>query len=180
LIFSFNFPIQLPEFYTAESGLQEALKLVIQGLKGGPETMSSKADATKPKSKAKIKHNMNRNQFKNKDANDEKEYCDTDTLKMFDKDGKASKNAAAGDLNFTPYEKAKEVDLMDFISKSDFTTVGGINNAPKEEKKIEELPDEFNFADFDNAPVVQQQEPMAFDFMSEAPPVKEVKATPAP
>lgn len=39
---------------------------------------------------------------------------------------------------------------MDFISKSDFTTVGGVNNAPAEERKVEE--DEFNFADFDNPP----------------------------
>jgi hypothetical protein len=34
------------------------------------------------------------------------------------------------DLSFVPYEKPKEVDLMDFISKSDFSTVGGKNNVP--------------------------------------------------
>ena len=38
---------------------------------------------------------------------------------------------------------------MDFISKSDFTTVGGRNNAQEEEKKQEE----FNFTDFDNTQV---------------------------
>lgn len=146
LIFSFNFPIQLPEFYQPEKGLEDALKLVIKGLKSGGESSSS----SKPKApKTKIKHNMNRDKFKNKDANEDKEYCDTDTLKQFDKDGKAAVNVNTGDLNFTPYEKAKEVDLMDFISKSDFTTVGGQNNA-MEEKKMEEPADEFNFADFDN------------------------------
>jgi hypothetical protein len=88
---------------------------------------------------------MNRDKFKNKDANEDKEYCDTDTLKQFDKDGKAAGKVQAGDLNFTPYEKVKDMDLMDFISKSDFTTVGGMNNAVEEKKMEDPAEDEFNF-----------------------------------
>ena len=42
---------------------------------------------------------------------------------------------------------------MDFISKSDFTTVGGRNNAQGEEKKAEE----FNFTDFDNTKMAVQE-----------------------
>lgn len=96
---------------------------MIKGLKNGPE--QSSGSKAKPAKTTKIKHNMNRDKFKNKDANEDKEYCDTDTLKQFDKDGKATGNVNTGDLDFVPYEKAKDMDLMDFISKSDFTTVGG-------------------------------------------------------
>lgn len=81
LIFAFNFPIQLPEFYSPEKGLEDALKLVIKGLKSGGSEISSSKEVKAKKPTAKIKHNMNRDKFKNKDANEEKEYCDTDTLK---------------------------------------------------------------------------------------------------
>lgn len=59
------------------------MKLVIKGLKsGGSESAIVHKGETKSKKPAtKIKHNMNRDKFKNKDANEEKEYCDTDTLK---------------------------------------------------------------------------------------------------
>lgn len=33
LIFAFNFPIQLPDFYKPEPGLQDTLKVVLKGLK---------------------------------------------------------------------------------------------------------------------------------------------------
>jgi hypothetical protein len=60
------------------------LKLVLKGLKNGPETMTSTSKASKdkePKKPSKLKHNMNRDKFKTKDVNEDKEYCDADTLK---------------------------------------------------------------------------------------------------
>lgn len=81
MIFAFNFPIQLPEFYSPEKGLEDALKLVIKGLKSGGSESSASKEVKAKKPAAKIKHNMNRDKFKNKDVNEEKEYCDTDTLK---------------------------------------------------------------------------------------------------
>jgi len=106
---------------------------------------------------------MKKDKFK-ADENENKEYCDADILKNFDKDGKLKKGGEEVDLNFTPYEKTKEVDLMDFISKSDFTTVGG-KAAPKEEIKQEE----FNFADFDNAPPTTDSKDPVFNFLEEKP-----------
>ena len=42
------------------------------------------------------------------------------------------------------------MDLMDFISKSDFTTVGGKNNAGMEPVREEKKNEEFDFDAFDN------------------------------
>lgn len=45
-------------------------------------TSTSKASKDKePKKPSKLKHNMNRDKFKTKDVNEDKEYCDADTLK---------------------------------------------------------------------------------------------------
>ena len=59
------------------------------------------------------------------DKEDNVQYCDTNVLKQFDADGKAKNKTTDQNLEFVRYEKQESVDLMDFISKSDFSTIGG-------------------------------------------------------
>jgi hypothetical protein len=80
---------------------------------------------------------MKKQEYNDKD--EDVQYCDADVLKQFDADGKAKDSGASADLEFATYKKQESMDLMDFISKSDFSTVGGQNNA-REEKKVEENP----------------------------------------
>lgn len=88
------------------------------------------------------------------DKDEDVQYCDADVLKQFDADGKAKDAGASADLEFATYKKQESMDLMDFISKSDFSTVGGKNNAMVEERKVEENPNqEFDFNAFDNVEV---------------------------
>ena len=64
---------------------------------------------------------MNRDNYSVKD--DEEVYFDCSILEKFDDQGKHE---------FDQVDKNKKdapIDLMDFISKSDFTSVGGNNNA---------------------------------------------------
>lgn len=82
---------------------------------------------------------MKKQEFTDKDEN--VQYVDADVLKQFDADGKAKNKGNDSNLEFTTYKKQESMDLMDFISKSDFSTVGGMNNASAvEEKKVEENP----------------------------------------
>lgn len=43
LIYAFNFPIQLPDFYKPEPGLQDTLKVILKGLKEEKNAPKSKA-----------------------------------------------------------------------------------------------------------------------------------------
>lgn len=74
LIYTFNFPIQLPDFYNPEKGLVDTLKVVLDQAKGGDK--SGMVDMSK-----KLRGGMNRDQFggaptaKKEDNDDgEKEY----------------------------------------------------------------------------------------------------------
>lgn len=51
LIYAFNFPIQLPDFYKPETGLQETLKVILKGLKEEKNAPQLKAGdkSSKPK-----------------------------------------------------------------------------------------------------------------------------------
>lgn len=72
---------------------------------------------------------MKQNSLTAKDDEDI-QYCDTNVLAAFDADGKSKDQVEDKNLNFVPYEKKdSNIDLMDFISKSDFTTVGGRDNS---------------------------------------------------
>lgn len=86
LIFAFNFPIQLPDFYKPEPGLQDTLKVVLKSLKNPEKDPGSKAGADKSKIK-KLNHNMNREAFQGKDEEIDLQYCDANVLSAFDKDG---------------------------------------------------------------------------------------------
>lgn len=85
----------------------------------------------------KLRGGMNKEQFDGVDKNDDA-YFDGDLLDKLNKE-----KAAAGHVNMD-----QDIDLMDFISKSDFSTVGGQNNAaaqPQQPKPADE------FFDFENA-----------------------------
>ena len=138
LIFAFNFPIQLPDFYKPEAGLKDTLKVVLKSLKH-PEKDGGDKDGRGEKKIKKLNHGMNSKVFDGKD--DDVQYCDADVLNAFDKDGNAVNSGDAKELEFDKYiaPASGTGDLMDFINKSDFSTVGGQNNAPKEEVKKEEI-----------------------------------------
>ena len=125
LIYTFNFPIQLPDFYNPEKGLVDTLKVVLEQAKSGDK--SGMVDMSK-----KLRGGMNRDQFggsatQKKDNNDdgEKEYYFD--CKILDNLDTAQAQAAAQVPLFGAEEQKADtqLDLMDFISKSDFSTVGG-------------------------------------------------------
>ena len=62
LIYIFNFPITLPDFYNPEKGLVDTLKLVVQSCgEGGVEDSANVAQ--------KVRAGMNKEQFENIDDN---------------------------------------------------------------------------------------------------------------
>ena len=72
LIFAFNFPIQLPDFYKPEQGLQDTLKVVLKSLKNPGNENSNKAGSSGPaKPIGKLKHNMNREAFQGQEGNED-------------------------------------------------------------------------------------------------------------
>ena len=115
LVYQFNFPIQLPDFYNPEKDLVDTLRVVCESNDTGKAEQVSK----------KIRGGMNREQFnakptankKNDDDDGDKEYYfDCTVLDKLDSKGAGPKEEIKTD---------KDIDLMDFISKSDFSTVGG-------------------------------------------------------
>lgn len=111
MIYQFNFPIQLPDFYNPEKDLVETLRLVCNSADQGQVTEVAK----------KVRGGMNRDQFKGQasgkqaanDDGDKEYYFDCTILDKLDSKGQPAEEIKAD----------KDIDLMDFISKSDFSTV---------------------------------------------------------
>lgn len=142
LIYSFNFPIQLPDFYNPEKGLVDTLKVVVES-----NEPANVAEVAK-----KVRGGMNRDQFQgaggnskpsskdNTDNDDgEKEYYfDCTILDKLQGPGGEEIKADTG------------IDLMEFISKSDFSTVGGQNNRANQPTNAG-----FDFNDFNTGSLEQ-------------------------
>jgi hypothetical protein len=118
LIYSFNFPIQLPDFYNPEKGLVDTLRVVVQS--SDPTNLAEVAK--------KVRGGMNRDQFNPKSVKEEKNnnedgeneyYFDCAILDKLKEVAKTGKEELKTDNN---------IDLMEFISKSDFSSVGGKNS----------------------------------------------------
>lgn len=119
----------MPDFYNPEKELVETLRLVCNSADQGQVTEVAK----------KVRGGMNRDQFKgqekgknaNADDGDKEYYFDCTILDKLDNKGQ-------------PVEEIKadtDIDLMDFISKSDFSTVNNGAGAK---------PSQANTFDFDN------------------------------
>ena len=115
LIYTFNFPIQLPDFYNPEKGLVETLKAVVQSA-GDDQHEGKLAEVA-----SKARSGMNRDHYSAKD--DEEVYFDCNVLEKFDE------NQHEFDKIDDSKKADTNIDLMDFISRADFTSVGGQNNA---------------------------------------------------
>jgi hypothetical protein len=116
LIFAFNFPIQLPDFYQPEKGLVDKLKAVVNNASDSGESGSRIAEITK-----EARSGMNQGKYTAKD--DEEIYFDCTILEKFDE------KMHEFDKFDDNKKKDGNVDIMDFISKSDFSSVGGVNNS---------------------------------------------------
>jgi hypothetical protein len=91
---------------------------------------------------------MKQNKYTDKD--DQEVYFDCNILEKFDENHEFDKFDESK-------PKDKNIDLMDFISNCDFSSVGGVNNSapakkPEEEKKAEITP----FDSFFDAPPTKQ------------------------
>lgn len=144
LIYTFNFPIQLPDFYNPEKGLVDTLKVVVEQAKQGDR--SGVADLSK-----KLRGGMNRDQFqastKANDDGDKEYYFDCQILDKLD----TNQAEAMPPMFPEDQEESKGdggLDLMDFISKSDFSTVGG--QAKAAGKQPQSASAEAEFAAFSN------------------------------
>ena len=121
LIYTFNFPIQLPDSYNPEKGLVETLKMVVDELGSGGGNGVAEIST-------QLRKGMNRDQFQTQatkayDDGDKEYYFDCKVLENLD-----SSKPIPIDEEFkvnTNANKDNNIDLMDFISKSDFSTVGG-------------------------------------------------------
>jgi len=113
LIYTFNFPIQLPDFYNPEKGLVDTLKVVVQSAQDGGAVSEGKLAEVASKARS----GMNRDHYSAKD--DEEVYFDCNVLEKFDE------NQHEFDKIDEKKKADTNIDLMDFISKADFTSVGG-------------------------------------------------------
>lgn len=126
LIYTFNFPIQLPDFYNPEKGLVDTLRVVVEQAKQGDR--GNMEEASK-----KLRGGMNRDQFAGTGAKDKKAAEQDDGEKEYYFDcailDKFDTAAQKEDFGFGGGDEEQKadggLDLMDFISKSDFSTVGG-------------------------------------------------------
>ena len=155
LIYIFNFPITLPDFYNPEKGLIDTLKLVVQG--AGENGIEDTQDVAK-----KVRAGMNREQF---DKNDEgvNDFFDCKVVENLDENA----NGMLAIMPNDPSEELrmdKDLGLFEFISKGDFSTVNGGNaqlaaaassaaaaQDDFEEQKVDNKaqPSTFDFDDFD-------------------------------
>lgn len=113
LIYDFNFPIQLPDFYNPEKGIVDTLRVVVQS--SDPTNVAEVAK--------KVRDGMNRDQFKPKTV-EKKDDDDGENEYYFDC-AIIDKLQAAAKLGEQELKVDKNIDLMDFINKSDFSSVGG-------------------------------------------------------
>ena len=116
LIYDFNFPIQLPDFYNPEKGIVDTLRVVVQS--SDPTNVAEVAK--------KVREGMNREQFqpksieKNNDEDGENEYFfDCAIIDKLQAAAKMGQEELKMDKN--------NIDLMNFTSKSDSSSVGGNN-----------------------------------------------------
>ena len=79
IVYTFQFPIQLPDFYNPEKGLVETLRVVVSS--AAEDNSGQENQKVKEVSKA-LRGGMNREQFENKDKELENEYfdCKLDTF----------------------------------------------------------------------------------------------------
>ena len=157
LIYTFNFPIQLPDFYNPEKGLIDTLKVVVNCADEDQEHAQKKDAVAK-----KLRGGMNRDQFKDKKNDDQAAdaYFDCKIMETFNQ----SENEVPeekfewvrqSDLVEARREESKggSDDLFAMINKSDFSTVGGRNNTVQIKKpapKPQEVSSSNNMFDFDN------------------------------
>jgi len=99
----------------------DTLRLVVNQAGGNDESNDGEENKQEKRNKnveevsKKLRGGMARDKFGDKDVNEDV-YFDCNVLDKLDKNGVAEGDANAEDQN---------IDLMDFISKSDFSTVGG-------------------------------------------------------
>jgi len=117
LVYQFNFPIQLPDFYNPEKDLVDTLRVVCESNDSGKAEQVSK----------KIRGGMNREQFNRQQSKDNKKNEDDDGDKEYYFDCKIldKLDAPASSGQQEEIKTDNNMDLMDFINKADFSTVGG-------------------------------------------------------
>ena len=127
LIYIFNFPITLPDFYNPERGLIDTLRVVVSqaGSAGSDDQSQQKINQVS----SKLRSGMNREQFEEEKKGEDLDaiqnvYFDCNALdRIADNDAGAS---AASDSN--PNEELKmdkDLGLFEMISAGDFSTVSG-------------------------------------------------------
>ena len=127
LIYIFNFPITLPDFYNPERGLIDTLRVVVSqaGSAGSDDQSQQKINQVS----SKLRSGMNREQFEEEKKGEDLDaiqnvYFDCNALdRIADNDAGA---AAASDSN--PNEELKmdkDLGLFEMISAGDFSTVSG-------------------------------------------------------
>ena len=146
LIYIFNFPITLPDFYNPEKGLVDTLKLVVQSCgEGGVEDSANVAQ--------KVRAGMNKEQFENIDEN-LNEFFDCKVVDNLDDQKDAPLALMSEDQN-EEFKMDKDLGLFEFIQKGDFSTVNGGTGALSAaaaaagDNKQKEQPSTFDFDNFD-------------------------------
>jgi len=133
LIYIFNFPITLPEFYTPEKGLIDTLRVVVSNA-GDESQMRSQSEVQKINQvSAQLRSGMNNEQFEEKKGEDldtfQNVYFDCNALdRLTEIESQVAGHGAASDPS-EELKMDKDLGLFEMINASDFSTLSGAPNA---------------------------------------------------
>ena len=133
LIYMFQFPINLPNFYTPDKSLIDTLRVVVSAAEGNTEEGDDqKLNDVTNKLKISMENGNGSLAMEIKDEDQDKiqaEYFDVD---IPDVDVGAQSSVDLGPMSVPPEEEFKmdkDLDLFEMINKGDFSTVGGSKGA---------------------------------------------------
>lgn len=149
LIYIFNFPITLPDFYNPEKGLIDTLRVVVNAAK---EDAAGSGQKMKEVS-SKLRAGMNREQYSEKDQDMENFYFDCNVLEKIE--GQQDEDYIPPPEERNPAEELKmdkQLDIFEYITNLDMGGGSGAQAAqpkPVAPPNAEEKKEAASF-DFDN------------------------------
>ena len=126
MIYIFNFPITLPDFYNPEKGLIDTLRVVVNAAKDDAAGAGEKMQEVS----SKLRAGMNREQYSEKDQEMEAFYFDCNVLEKIE--GQQDDDYVPQPEEINPAEELKmdkNLDIFEYITNLD---IGGeSSNQPK-------------------------------------------------
>ena len=170
LIYIFNFPITLPDFYNPERGLIDTLRVVVGQ---ADEEASANPDAKMNQISSKLRSGMNREQFEEEKKGEDLEaiqnvYFDCNALDRIDEQPSAASVPASQADPTEELKMDKDLGLFEMINAGDFSTVSANPGAAAAatsaaEGQHGEKNNTFNFDAYNGAAAAAQPEGQSAD-----------------